>query len=52
MLLGEGGRDASKAWDDVQHSAEARELMKDYLVGYSFEVGLTLLSSLGANRNE
>ncbi|WOO81700.1 Cytochrome b5 [Vanrija pseudolonga] len=31
VLLGEGGRDATKAWDDVQHSDEARELMKDYL---------------------
>ncbi|OJI99839.1 hypothetical protein ASPVEDRAFT_148835 [Aspergillus versicolor CBS 583.65] len=37
VLLGEGGKDATKAWEDVQHSEEAKELMKDYLVGYCIE---------------
>ena len=38
MILGEGGTDATRAFEDVQHSNEARELLKEYLVGYSSEV--------------
>ncbi|BCS22057.1 cytochrome b5-like heme/steroid binding domain-containing protein [Aspergillus puulaauensis] len=38
VLLGEGGKDATKAWEDVQHSEEAKQLMKDYLVGYCTEI--------------
>lgn len=37
-LFGEAGGDASKAWEDVQHSDDAKTLMKDYLVGYCPEV--------------
>ncbi|KAI1390439.1 cytochrome b5-like heme/steroid binding domain-containing protein [Hypoxylon trugodes] len=37
VLLGEGGKDATKAFEDVQHSDEAKELMEDYLVGYCSE---------------
>jgi cytochrome b involved in lipid metabolism len=38
VLLGEAGSDATKAWEEVQHSDDAKELMKDYLVGYCPEV--------------
>ncbi|KAL1412258.1 hypothetical protein Q8F55_000001 [Vanrija albida] len=31
VLLGEAGKDATKAWDDIEHSDEAKELMKRYL---------------------
>lgn len=38
MLLGEAGKDSTKGFEDVQHSDEAKELMKEYLVGYCPEV--------------
>ena len=33
VLLEAGGGDATEAFNDVGHSADAREMMKDYLVG-------------------
>jgi len=33
VLLGEAGRDATEAFEDVGHSDEARELMEQYYVG-------------------
>lgn len=33
MLLGECGRDATEAFEDVGHSDEARDMLKQYLVG-------------------
>jgi len=33
VLLGEAGRDATDAFEDVGHSDEAREIMAEYLVG-------------------
>jgi len=33
VLLGEAGRDATEAFEDVGHSDEARDIMKEYLVG-------------------
>jgi cytochrome b involved in lipid metabolism len=46
VLLGEAGNDATKAWQDVEHSAEAKRLMEDYLVGYCTEVNPKMLCSL------
>lgn len=33
VLLEQGGKDASEAFEDVGHSTDARELMKSYLIG-------------------
>lgn len=33
VLLDQGGKDASEAFEDVGHSSDARELMKQYKVG-------------------
>lgn len=33
VLLGEAGKDATEAFEDVGHSEEARRLMDQYLVG-------------------
>ncbi|KAH8921647.1 cytochrome b5 [Atractiella rhizophila] len=33
VLLGEAGRDATEAFEDVGHSDEARDIMKEYYVG-------------------
>jgi len=33
VLLEEAGKDASEAFEDVGHSTDARDLMKQYLVG-------------------
>lgn len=33
MLLGEAGKDASEAFEDVGHSDEAREILDKYFVG-------------------
>lgn len=33
VLLEQAGKDASEIFDDVSHSADAKELMKNYLVG-------------------
>lgn len=40
-MLGEAGKDATKAFEDIQHSNDARELMKDYLVGFCTEVSVS-----------
>jgi cytochrome b involved in lipid metabolism len=37
-MLGAAGEDATKAWEDIQHSEEAEEMMQRYLVGYCPEV--------------
>lgn len=34
------GRDATEAFEDVGHSNDARELMKDYLIGELHPVSL------------
>lgn len=33
VLLGEAGKDATEAFEDVGHSDEARKVMEEYLVG-------------------
>jgi len=33
VLLEQGGADGSEAFEDVGHSTDARDLMKDYLIG-------------------
>uniref|UniRef100_A0AC34QUL2 Ubiquitin carboxyl-terminal hydrolase n=1 Tax=Panagrolaimus sp. JU765 TaxID=591449 RepID=A0AC34QUL2_9BILA len=33
VLLDAGGQDATEAFNDVGHSADAKEMMKDYLIG-------------------
>ncbi|XP_060082301.1 cytochrome b5-like [Ylistrum balloti] len=33
VLLEQAGKDATEAFEDVGHSTDARELMKDYLIG-------------------
>lgn len=45
VLFGEAGGDATKAWEDVNHSDDAKTLMKDYLVGYSPEVSPRMISA-------
>lgn len=37
-MIGEGGKDATKAFEDVNHTEEAKELMKEYLVGFCSDV--------------
>jgi cytochrome b involved in lipid metabolism len=36
------GRDATEPFEDVGHSQDARELMKDYIVGILHEVSYLL----------
>jgi cytochrome b involved in lipid metabolism len=38
VLLGEAGRDATEAFEDVGHSDEARALLDQYFVGNGPEV--------------
>lgn len=38
VMLGEGGRDATEAFEDVGHSDEAREILAKYYVGRGPEV--------------
>lgn len=33
VLLEQGGKDATEIFEDVSHSADAKDLMKNYLVG-------------------
>ncbi|XP_070574861.1 cytochrome b5-like isoform X2 [Ptychodera flava] len=33
VLLEQGGHNASESFEDVGHSTDAREMMKDYLIG-------------------
>lgn len=33
VLLEQGGKDASEIFEDVSHSADAKDMMKNYLVG-------------------
>jgi len=42
VLLGECGRDATEAFEDVGHSDEAREMLSQYLVGVAPEVSRRL----------
>jgi len=42
VLLGECGRDATEAFEDVGHSDEAREMLKQYLVGVAPEVSIAI----------
>ena len=39
MLLEQGGNFATESFEDVGHSTDARELMKEYLIGELAEVG-------------
>lgn len=41
-MLGEGGRDATEAFEDVGHSDEARSILEKYYVGLGPEVCLRL----------
>lgn len=34
----QGGKDATESFEDVGHSTDARDLMKDYLIGSLPEV--------------
>ncbi len=43
-MLELAGKDGSESFEDVGHSSDARELMKDYLVGRLPEVSLFYLS--------
>lgn len=46
MLLGEAGRDATDAFEDVGHSDEARQILKKYYVGEGPNVSLGKLLHL------
>ncbi|XP_033753769.1 cytochrome b5-like [Pecten maximus] len=37
VLLEQAGKDATEAFEDVGHSTDAREMMKDYLIGVLHE---------------
>jgi cytochrome b involved in lipid metabolism len=39
-LIENAGDDSTEAFEDVGHSSDAREMMKDYLIGELAEVGL------------
>ncbi|KAL8278321.1 hypothetical protein RQP46_009213 [Phenoliferia psychrophenolica] len=41
VLLGEAGKDATEAFEDVGHSDEAREILDKYLVGTCAEAAPT-----------
>ena len=38
----QAGKDSTESFEDVGHSTDARELMKDYLIGSLPEVGISL----------
>jgi cytochrome b involved in lipid metabolism len=38
ILIENAGDDATEAFEDVGHSSDAREMMKDYLIGELTEV--------------
>ncbi len=38
ILIEHAGDDATEAFEDVGHSSDAREMMKDYLIGELAEV--------------
>ena len=38
MLLEQAGKDATENFEDVGHSSDARDLMKQYLIGELAEV--------------
>ena len=38
MLYEQAGKDATEAFEDVGHSSDARELLKDYVIGKLPEV--------------
>ncbi len=40
ILIENAGDDSTEAFEDVGHSSDAREMMKDYLIGELAEVGL------------
>lgn len=42
-MLEQAGKDATENFEDVGHSSDARDLMKQYLIGQVAEVGLYLL---------
>ena len=39
ILIENAGDDATEAFEDVGHSSDAREMLKDYLIGELVEVG-------------
>lgn len=39
----QAGKDATESFEDVGHSTDARDLMKDYLIGSLTEVCLSVL---------
>ncbi len=39
-MIENAGDDSTEAFEDVGHSSDAREMMKDYLIGELAEVGL------------
>ncbi|THH12364.1 hypothetical protein EW145_g17 [Phellinidium pouzarii] len=50
VILAEAGKDATEAFEDVGHSDEARDILKDLLVG-SFEEGSALPTKTASSPN-
>lgn len=44
VLLEQSGKDATENFEDVGHSTDARDLMKQYLIGELAEVSLCCLT--------
>ncbi len=45
MLIDQAGRDATEAFEDVGHSSDARNLMKQYKIGELCEVCFVYINS-------
>ena len=50
VLLEMGGKDATENFEDVGHSTEAREMMKEYLIGELIDADKSNSSDPGARK--
>uniref|UniRef100_A0A8V0XSW8 Cytochrome b5 type B n=1 Tax=Gallus gallus TaxID=9031 RepID=A0A8V0XSW8_CHICK len=50
VLLEQAGRDATESFEDVGHSTDAREMLKQYYIGEIHPVRTSPLSSMDQNR--
>uniref|UniRef100_G1N8Z8 Cytochrome b5 type B n=1 Tax=Meleagris gallopavo TaxID=9103 RepID=G1N8Z8_MELGA len=49
VLLEQAGRDATESFEDVGHSTDAREMLKQYYIGELHPVRTSPLSNTGGN---
>jgi len=50
VLLEQGGKDATESFEDVGHSTDAREMMKEYLVGELIDADKSHSKDSGAKK--